>query len=76
RHRKVELADWNAAIAPHTDVLAADNIHPGPTGGRIYADCIRAALERLAAPPPAPGLEAYRVPDRAGSPAFRPPLMP
>ena len=76
RHRKVELADWNAAIAPHTDVLAADNIHPGPTGGRIYADCIRAALERLAAPPPAPGLEAYRVPDRAGAPAFRPPLMP
>ena len=76
RHRTVELADWNAAIAPHTDLLAGDNIHPGPAGGRIYADSIRAALDRLAAPPPKPGLEVYRLPDPAGSPALRPPLLP
>ncbi|TFC49853.1 acetyltransferase [Cryobacterium sp. TMT2-17-1] len=76
RHRTVELADWSTAIASHTDVLANDNIHPGPAGGRIYADVIRAALERLAEPPPQPGLEAYRLPDPAGSPSFRPPLLP
>ena len=75
-HRTVELADWNAAIAAHTDVLAEDDIHPGPAGGRIYTDSIRAALVRLAAPPPAPGLEVYRLPDPAGSPGPRPPLLP
>ena len=76
RYRQVELADWSAAIAPHTDVLADDNIHPGPSGGRIYADCIRAALERLAVPPPEPGLEVYRLPVPAEVSAFRPPLLP
>ncbi len=76
RHRKVELADWNAAITPHPEVLADDNIHPGPGGGRIYADSIRAALARLAEPPPKPGLEVYRLPDPTGSPVLRPPLLP
>ncbi|TFC87956.1 acyltransferase family protein [Cryobacterium sp. TMT3-29-2] len=75
RHRQVELADWHAAIAPHTEVLAEDNIHPGPAGGRIYADAIRAALKRLAEPPPEPGLEVYRLPDPAGSAVPRPPLL-
>ncbi|GAB3121674.1 acyltransferase family protein [Glaciibacter psychrotolerans] len=50
---RIELADWSTAIAPHTDVLADDNIHPGPTGGRIYADCIAEALQRLENLPPA-----------------------
>jgi phospholipase/lecithinase/hemolysin len=49
----IELADWSSAIAPHTDVLADDNIHPGPTGGHIYADCVSAALQRLTELPPA-----------------------
>jgi peptidoglycan/LPS O-acetylase OafA/YrhL len=50
-YRRIELADWSTAIAPHTDVLAEDNIHPGPTGGRIYAETVGAAAERLASLP-------------------------
>ncbi|GAA3896483.1 hypothetical protein GCM10022381_42410 [Leifsonia kafniensis] len=52
-HRRIELADWSTAIAPHTDVLAEDNIHPGPTGGRIYADTVGSAVARLGDLPPA-----------------------
>lgn len=52
RSPRFQLADWSNAIAPHTDVLAEDNIHPGPTGGRIYAECVGAALQRLADLPP------------------------
>ncbi len=52
RNRLVELANWHDAIAPHADVLAGDRIHPGPTGGRIYAHCVGTALQRLADLPP------------------------
>ncbi|NQX11961.1 acetyltransferase [Microbacteriaceae bacterium VKM Ac-2855] len=54
-HRNVALSDWSAAIAPHPDYLADDGIHPGPSGGRIYADGIRTALDSL---PPAGELTA------------------
>ncbi|MFC6356896.1 acyltransferase family protein [Luethyella okanaganae] len=60
RNRNVELANWHDAIATHTDVLADDNIHPGPTGAQIYADSIMAALRRLVEPPPLPGPGGYR----------------
>lgn len=43
------LADWSGAIAPHADVLASDGIHPGPTGGSIYAATITGVLDRVAA---------------------------
>ena len=76
RHRRVELADWHDAIAPHTDVLAGDNIHPGPTGGRIYAGTVRDALERLARAPVRSELDAYRAPRAGDSPELRPPLLP
>ncbi|QYF75487.1 acyltransferase family protein [Cryobacterium sp. PAMC25264] len=65
-HRaRVALADWSAAIAPHVDVLADDGIHPGPTGGAVYADAVAAALDSLADAPeaPVPGpdtLQAFR----------------
>ena len=66
RRSQVVLADWSGAIAPHVDVLADDGIHPGPTGGAIYADSVAVALDRLpgAAPSRAPGadtLQAFRV---------------
>ncbi|WP_130175905.1 acyltransferase family protein [Cryobacterium sp. SO1] len=66
RRSQVVLADWSGAIAPHVDVLAADGIHPGPTGGGIYADTVATALERLPGAPQsrAPGadtLQAFRV---------------
>ena len=46
---KVTLSDWQAAIAPHLDLLASDQIHPGLSGGRIYADALHQALLTLAA---------------------------
>ena len=66
-HRaRVALADWSAAIAPHVDVLADDGIHPGPTGGAIYADAVATALDSLADAPQAP------VPGADTLQAFRP----
>jgi peptidoglycan/LPS O-acetylase OafA/YrhL len=61
RHRLVGIAGWHDAIAPHTDVLAGDNIHPGPTGGRIYADCVASALDWLAPQHALHGRDPYRL---------------
>ncbi len=36
-HADVALADWDAAIRPHRDLLAGDEIHPGEAGGAVYA---------------------------------------
>ncbi|MHB1234550.1 MAG: acyltransferase family protein [Microbacteriaceae bacterium] len=56
QHITVELADWHDAISGRLDLLAGDQIHPGKAGGRIYADIVYQALQRLAAggsaPPP------------------------
>jgi hypothetical protein len=57
----VELADWHTAIAPHISILAPDHIHPGPTGGRIYANTVKAALARLAALPPYPTISDLQM---------------
>jgi peptidoglycan/LPS O-acetylase OafA/YrhL len=52
-HRNVELANWHAAIQPHIDYLATDLIHAGgPKGGKIYANAVRDAVQRLADLPP------------------------
>jgi peptidoglycan/LPS O-acetylase OafA/YrhL len=53
RYRQVELANWQAAIAPSIGELAPDEIHPGgPLTGGIYCDALRDALQRLAELPP------------------------
>jgi peptidoglycan/LPS O-acetylase OafA/YrhL len=57
----VELANWHSAIAPHISILAADHIHPGPTGGKIYTQTIRDALAVLNARPPYPTLADLQV---------------
>ena len=44
----VVVADWAGAIAPHEDLLAGDRIHPGDAGGRIFADTVAAAVDRVA----------------------------
>ncbi|MFD9208980.1 acyltransferase family protein [Streptomyces sioyaensis] len=51
RHDNVAVADWNKAISGHDDLLAADGVHPGPGGAKIYADTIAAALATLPATP-------------------------
>ncbi|MFD4959627.1 acyltransferase family protein [Microbacterium sp. NPDC058389] len=47
-HPDVVVADWAGAIAPHEDLLAGDRIHPGAGGGRIFADTVAAAVDRVA----------------------------
>ncbi|WEB45309.1 hypothetical protein MOV08_42455 [Streptomyces yunnanensis] len=43
----VAVADWDQAVSSHTDLLANDDIHPVPGGGKIYADTVAAALAEL-----------------------------
>ena len=44
----VAVADWGGAIAPHTDDLASDGIHPGRAGGEVYADAVSHGLDQVA----------------------------
>ncbi|MFF1572792.1 acyltransferase family protein [Leifsonia sp. NPDC058292] len=46
--KQVVIAEWQQSIAPHLDLLADDQIHPGMKGGRIYSDALHSALLRLA----------------------------
>ncbi|WP_159500202.1 acyltransferase family protein [Microbacterium sp. 18062] len=42
----VQVADWSDAIAPHLDLLAGDQIHPGAAGGRVFAEAVDEAVQR------------------------------
>ncbi|MBF4561426.1 acetyltransferase [Microbacterium sp. VKM Ac-2870] len=46
-HPGVIIADWSRAIAGHTDLLAGDEVHPGESGGRIYADTVAGAVDAV-----------------------------
>lgn len=64
-HRFVAVADWDAAITPHPELLADDEIHPGPSGGRLYAEAIAAAsatlpTDRAVAASADQGLESFQ----------------
>lgn len=43
----VAIADWSAAISRHEDLLAGDGIHPGATGGTLYADTVADAIDSV-----------------------------
>lgn len=60
RMRVVELADWYTAIQPRLDVLASDDVHPGPTGAAIYTQAVLDALTRLTLVPPLLGDDELR----------------
>lgn len=71
-NRRVELANWHDTIAGRLDLLAGDHVHPGPIGGQLYADEVRAALDRLAAVPPLPDTSwLLRDPDAPRGPPYR-----
>lgn len=52
QYRDVELANWRDSISGQERFLARDRIHPGNSGGRIYAGAVRDALQRLSELPP------------------------
>jgi hypothetical protein len=71
-NRRVELANWHNVIAGRLDLLAGDHVHPGPTGGQLYADEVRAALHRLDEVPPLPDSSwLLRNPDAPRKPPLR-----
>jgi hypothetical protein len=41
----VSLADWHGAIADHTSLLWPDGIHPQPSGAKVYARVVLAAIQ-------------------------------
>jgi len=41
----VVIADWAGAVGAHQDLLAGDHIHPGPTGGRLFAETVATAVQ-------------------------------
>ena len=49
QHHNVYLADWDKAISVHPELLGPDGIHPGPTGGSLYANSIAAAIAKIKA---------------------------
>ncbi len=61
QYRSVELANWREAISTRLDLLARDQIHPGPAGGLIYVRAVTDALQRLADLPPARGPNDFRL---------------
>ncbi|EEH63740.1 acyltransferase [Gleimia coleocanis DSM 15436] len=42
---RVRVANWDEAIAPHTDYLASDFIHPSVEGGDVFAGELKTTLE-------------------------------
>ena len=71
-NRRVELANWHDTIAGRLDLLAGDQVHPGPSGGQLYADQVLAALDRLAALPPLADMSwLLRDADAPSSPPYR-----
>lgn len=47
QHPNVRIAEWDANISARPDILGPDGIHPGPTGGTIYANSIAAAIAKF-----------------------------
>jgi peptidoglycan/LPS O-acetylase OafA/YrhL len=41
---RVDLADWHRAIANRTSLLWPDEIHPRPSGAKVYARVVHAAV--------------------------------
>ena len=46
--KRVKVAAWDQAIANHPEMLAGDQVHPQPSGQRLYAQLIYQALQELA----------------------------
>jgi hypothetical protein len=42
---RVELANWDQAIAAHTSLLWLDGIHPQPAGVKLFAHVVLTAIQ-------------------------------
>ncbi|MBO0817764.1 MAG: acetyltransferase, partial [Actinobacteria bacterium] len=50
RYPNVVLANWSKTISHRTSLLWQDGIHPQPSGGRVYARMVKAALRSIRPP--------------------------
>jgi hypothetical protein len=53
RYARVRLANWHQAIAKHPSLLWPDGIHPTPSGAKVYARVVLAAIRAELTPAPA-----------------------
>ena len=51
---RVGLADWHRAIENRSDLLWPDGIHPQPSGAKVYARVVHAAVQAELSRPQAP----------------------
>jgi hypothetical protein len=47
QYRNAYVAEWDKTISAHAEILGPDGIHPGPTGGTLYANSIAVALTKI-----------------------------
>ena len=53
RYSNVVLANWHATIVHRTSLLWGDGVHPRPSGARLYAKMLAAAVQTTASARPA-----------------------
>ena len=44
---QVAVADWQAAVSGHPDLLVDDQVHPQPAGAELYAQTVTDAIASL-----------------------------
>jgi peptidoglycan/LPS O-acetylase OafA/YrhL len=69
KYPNVVLANWHATIAHRTSLLWGDGVHPRPSGARLYAKVVAAAVQATASVPPAAPSRAPAGPSAGPGPA-------
>jgi hypothetical protein len=47
QHPRTSLVDWQAIVNANPTILGSDRIHPTRSGGRLYAEAVRATVSSL-----------------------------
>jgi hypothetical protein len=69
KYPNVVLANWHATIAHRPSLLWGDGVHPRPSGARLYAKVVAAAVQATASVPPAGPSRAAAGPTAGPGPA-------
>jgi peptidoglycan/LPS O-acetylase OafA/YrhL len=69
KYPNVVLANWHATIAHRTSLLWGDGVHPRPSGARLYAKVVAAAVQAAASVPSAAPSRAAAGPSAGPGPA-------
>ena len=69
KYPNVVLANWHVTIAHRTSLLWGDGVHPRPSGARLYAKVVAAAVQATASVPSAAPSRAAAGPSAGPGPA-------